>query len=247
MILLLNDDGIASPGLRSLYRALRQHTRQAVLTVAPANERSGMSHAITIDRSLTAAARHEPGFFGFAVDGTPTDCAKLALDRLCNEPPRLVVSGINDGPNAGRSVFYSGTLGAAMEAAVAGHVGFAVSRRRGWATQDDAAEFAARWAARLLHTPDLAGCVVNLNLPATAASTWLAPRVAKHGLGGFHERYRPVREGGRTVWALHGAWVDTGSDDDVGLLSAGHPVFSLFRPDFNALDASSLFKLVESR
>lgn len=244
MILLVNDDGIASPGLRALYRALRLHVRLPLVVAAPATERSGMSQAITIDRALSVAPRVEPGFFGFAIDGTPADCAKLALDRICHEPPRLVVSGINDGPNAGRSVMYSGTLGAAMEAAVAGVPAFAISRMKGWSSQDDAAEFAARWAARLLHTPGLAGTAVNLNLPAGPAAGWREPRLARHGLSGFVERYRPVRDGQRTAWRLAGAWEPAAADDDAGLLEAGHPVFTLMRPDLNAADAGPLARLV---
>ncbi len=247
MILLVNDDGIASPGLRALYRALRSQTRQAVLCVAPAVERSGMSHAITIDRGLSVVARHEDGFFGFAVDGTPADCTKLALDRICTEAPRLVVSGINDGPNAGRSVFYSGTLGAAVEAAVEGRTGFSISRLRGWTSQDDAAEFAARWAARLLHAPGLSGSVVNLNLPAGPARTWREPKLARHGLAGFREGYRPQREGGRTTWRLAGTWEVSGQDDDVAALNGGHPVFTLLRPDLNAAEPLPLARLVEGR
>jgi 5'-nucleotidase len=238
MILLVNDDGIASPGYRALYRALRRHTGEAVLAVAPAGERSGMGHAITLDRGLVVAARHEDGFFGFAIDGTPTDCTKLALDRICPERPRLVVSGINDGPNAGRSVHYSGTLGAAMEAAVDGLPAFAISRMRGWAEADDGADFAGRWAARLLGAPGLAGLVVNLNLPATPAAQWRPPRVAPHGRAGFRETYRPVREGGeRHAWRLHGAWHAGDGDEDTRWLEAGHPVLSLLRPDLNAPDA----------
>lgn len=247
MILLVNDDGIASPGLRALYRALRATTRQPVLVVAPASERSGMSHAITIDRGLAAAPRMEEGFFGFAVDGTPTDCTKLALDRICGEPPRLVVSGINDGPNAGRSLFYSGTLGAAMEAAVEGLPAMAVSRAKGWTGQDDAAEFAARWASRILHAPNLAGCVVNLNLPAAPSRQWREPRMAHHALGGFRERYRPVREGGRTSWRLHGTFEAAGGHDDASLLAGGHPVFTLLRPDLNHREPAPLRRLVEGR
>lgn len=247
MILLVNDDGIASPGLRALYRALRAATRQAVLAVAPAAERSGMSHAITIDRGLAAAPRLEDGFFGFAVDGTPADCAKLALDRICGEPPRLVVSGINDGPNAGRSILYSGTVGAALEAAVEGRPAMAVSRMKGWTSQEDAAEFAARWASRILHSPNLAGCLVNLNLPAAPARQWREPRMAHHALGGFKERYRPVREGGRTAWRLHGSFEPVGGDDDASLLAAGHPVFTLLRPDLNHPDPAALRRLVEGR
>jgi 5'-nucleotidase len=243
MILLVNDDGIHAPGYRALYRALRAVTGEAVLAVAPSSERSGASHAITIGRSLAVTPLAEDGFFGFAIDGTPADCAKFALDRLCVEPPRLVVSGINDGPNVGRSIFYSGTVGAAMEAAVAGLSAFAVSRVCGWADPDDGAAAAAAWARRLLGRPGLAGKVVNLNLPAGPATGWGAAVLAPHRLAGFHEWYRPDREGG---WRLEGDWrADPASGDDAGQLTANRPVLSLLEPEVNA-DPAALVAAMEA-
>ena len=248
MILLVNDDGIDAPGLRSLYRALRRETGLPVLAVAPPHERSGMSHAISVDRPLTATCRSAAGFFGFAVDGTPADCTKLALDRLCTTPPLLVISGINRGPNVGRSVFYSGTLGAAMEAAVLGLPALAVSRQFEAQTVDDGADFAARWAKHILERKEFSGKLVNLNLPAAAAATWHEPLVRSHGLSGFRESYRQVRDAdalpGETRWRLHGTWVADDSDDDAAALTRGHPVLSLFAPDFNVADRS-LRRLVE--
>lgn len=244
MILLVNDDGVDAPGLRALYRALRTVTGQAVLAVAPHQERSGQGHAITLDRGLTVTPRHEPGFFGFAIDGTPTDCVKLALTTLCAEPPELVVSGINDGPNVGRSIFYSGTLGAAMEAAVEGFSALAVSRERsssGSTTSSssfiDAAAFAAEWAQKLRGRVDLRGQVVNLNLPARPRAEWAAARVLRHGRAGFNERYRPVRDAkDRVGWRLHGEWHAPDSADtcDAAALTAGHPVLTLLAPNLNA-------------
>lgn len=234
MILLVNDDGIDAPGFRALYHALRRITGRAVLAVAPTAQRSGASHAITIDRPLAAEFRHEDGFAGFAVDGTPADCAKLALDAICPRPPRLVVSGINDGPNAGRSILYSGTVGAAMEAAVAGLPALAVSRMLGWASPADGADFAASLARRMLDGGGLPGRVVNLNLPAEPAARWKPLRIAHHALGGFRERYRPVPgRDGIPAWRLEGDWHagDTGSD--TAWLTAGHPVASLLRPLLN--------------
>ncbi len=240
MILLVNDDGIDAPGLRALYHALRQVTGLPVLVVAPATERSGQSHAITLDRALTTTFRSEEGFCGFAVDGTPTDCTKLALDRICPQPPRLVVSGINSGPNAGRSILYSGTLGAALEAAVAGHAALAVSRQHGVVDHADGAAFAAAWAVRLLERSEaLAGRVVNLNLPAAPATAWRPTCTAPHGLAGFHETYRRTRrsEGVRAGWRLDGVWtVPPGDTSDAAKLDAGHPVLTLLRPDLNAPD-----------
>ena len=237
MILLINDDGISAPGLRALYRAIRRQCNRPVLAVAPATERSGLSHAITLDRHLSISSRLDGGFFGFAVDGTPTDCTKIALNVLCHEPPELVVSGINDGPNVGRSLFYSGTVGAAMEAAVMGFPAVAVSRNKGGEGFDDAAEFAAGWIKRLLGKPDLHGHVLNINLPAGPASTWGEPRLAQHGHSGFKETYQPVRDAKeRIAWRLHGEWVATTPSDrcDASLLNAGHPVLTMLAPSLNA-------------
>jgi 5'-nucleotidase len=238
MILLVNDDGIDAPGLRTLYAALRAATGHAVLACAPSAERSGQSQAITLHRDLAVSDRLDDGFFGFAIDGTPADCVKLALDQLAPEPPALVVSGINDGPNAGRSIFYSGTLGAAQEAAIAGHAVLAISRVRGPGGFADAADLAARIAVRLLAGAGQPGRVVNLNVPATPASAWQPLRLARHGLGGFRESYRPA---GRGSWALQGDWETQASSaedaDDAALLTAGHPVISVLRPDVNDTDA----------
>jgi 5'-nucleotidase len=249
MILLVNDDGIDAPGLRALYAALRKRVGRPVLAVAPLHERSGQAHAITLDRGLAVVARHEPGFFGFTVDGTPTDCLKLALTTLMPEPPELVVSGVNDGPNVGRSIFYSGTLGAAIEAAVEGHAALAVSRVRGEGGFADAAECAAGWAARMLGRGDFRRQVVNLNLPATPMAQWRETRIAAHGHAGFHETYRPQRDAkDRVVWKLHGRWTAKAGADhsDASLLTAGHPVLTLLRPDLNAPERP-LRRLVDMR
>ena len=248
MILLVNDDGIDAPGFRALYRALRRVTGLPVLAVAPLTERSGMGHAISVDRPLVAASRSEAGFFGFAIEGTPTDCTKLALDRLCSKTPQLVVSGINRGPNVGRSVFYSGTVGAAMEAAVLGLPAMAVSRQVEATTVDDGAEFAAGWAKRLLGRKEFAGKLVNLNLPAGPASGWGAVQVRNHGRSGFRETYRQVRDADQpadiTRWRLHGDWVAGEGDDDAAVLTGGQPVLTLLAPDFNTPDRA-LRRLVE--
>jgi 5'-nucleotidase len=234
MILLVNDDGIDAPGLRALYHALRATTGLPVLAVAPTQERSGQSHAITIDRALHTAVRHEPGFFGFSLDGTPADCTKMALDRLCATPPALVVSGINRGPNVGRSLFYSGTVAAAMEAAVLGHRALAVSRQLGHADDEDGARLAAGVAHRMLSREDLRGVVVNLNVPSSPAAAWQPLVTAPHGLAGFQESYRPVHEGGRPAWRLEGRWQALHEHGtDATFLTQGHPVLTLLRPDLN--------------
>ena len=110
MILVSNDDGIQSEGILALEEKLQRLGE--VYTVAPDRVQSSMSHAITLHRPLRAK---EIGPRRFAVDGTPTDCVKLALTGLLPSKPALVVSGINIGPNLGDDIIYSGTVSAAVE------------------------------------------------------------------------------------------------------------------------------------
>jgi len=238
VILLVNDDGFDAPGLRALYHALRRRLGMPVLVVAAATERSGQSQAITLDRPISCNFRHSDGFCGFALDGTPTDCTKLALDQLCPRPPTLVISGINAGPNVGRSILYSGTLGAALEAAVLGCAALAVSRQHGNTTHDDGADFAAAWAELLLpKVGSLGGRVVNLNLPGAPAAAWRPTVTARHGLAGFQETYRrtKARDGQRAGWKIDGTWTIPPDDtSDAALLDQGHPVVTLLQPDLNA-------------
>ena len=118
-VLLSNDDGVFAPGLRALADAfLADGWRVSVC--APESERSAASHSITIRHPIVAAARAWEGVVEgaplavWACSGTPADCVKVAILKLCNARPDLVVSGVNNGWNLGTDVHYSGTVGAAM-------------------------------------------------------------------------------------------------------------------------------------
>lgn len=125
-ILLTNDDGIHAPGLRCAARALIERGH-AVTVVAPMTEQSAVGHAVTLRSPLRAKRIAENGFTGFAVEGTPVDCVKLALAHLLPAAPDCVVSGINNGANVGVDILYSGTVSAATEGALTGIPSFAVS------------------------------------------------------------------------------------------------------------------------
>ena len=126
-ILLSNDDGIHARGLRMLVESVG--SLGEVVVVAPDRERSATGHSITVHRPLRAKKIGIPGFAvqSWAVDGTPADCVKLAIEDLLVDPPDLVISGINLGPNLGTDVLYSGTVSAAMEGAINGFPAVAVS------------------------------------------------------------------------------------------------------------------------
>ena len=117
LIFITNDDGYASKGFAAIIEVARRHGR--VVAIAPEHTQSGMSHAITMFSPLyLRPVREEEGLQVYACSGTPVDCVKMAFDHLfADEKVDLVISGINHGSNAAVNVLYSGTMGAAIEAA----------------------------------------------------------------------------------------------------------------------------------
>src|SRR6186713_1508482 len=126
-ILLTNDDGIYAPGLRALRKELLKLGE--VTVVAPAAEQSAVGHSITLLTPLLVqeVLDEENQPLGWAVEGKPADCVKLALVELLPQPPDLIVSGLNAGSNAGINVLYSGTVAAAVEGAFFRRTAIAVS------------------------------------------------------------------------------------------------------------------------
>ena len=126
MILVTNDDGIYTDGIYWLWEAVKDFGN--VLVVAPDTEKSAVGHAITITNPLrTKHVNRRGGFSGYAVNGTPADCVKIAVRSILKSPPDLVVSGINYGANVGTNVIYSGTVSAATEGTFLGIPSVAVS------------------------------------------------------------------------------------------------------------------------
>src|SRR5438034_3383136 len=126
-ILLTNDDGVYAPGLRALRAELKKLGR--VTVVAPASEQSAVGHSITLLTPLLVQEIVDDANLpmGWAVEGRPADCVRLALLELLPEPPDLIVSGLNAGSNAGINVLYSGTVAAAVEGAFYRHPSIACS------------------------------------------------------------------------------------------------------------------------
>lgn len=122
IILITNDDGIDAEGMKALCRSLEEIG--TIFIVAPEQEQSASSHAITLDKPLRIK-EYNPNKFG--VSGTPTDCVLLAVHAILERNPDLIVSGINHGPNMGEDVTYSGTVAAAIEGSILGIPSMAVS------------------------------------------------------------------------------------------------------------------------
>ena len=206
-ILVTNDDGVEVPSLPPLVRAVEALGR--VRVVAPDGERSWVGKAITRFEKVRVEVVERGGIEMHAVSGYPADCVQLGLHALFDEPPRLVVSGINAGYNHGSAYIQSsGTVGAALEAAIGGVDALAFStqsRTRGWSEWRPWSlrpESASMWerlagVAAALAAPVLAaapqGVVLNVNLPddADAATPRRLTRVAEVGYDRLFSRVAP--------------------------------------------------------
>lgn len=170
-ILVMNDDGIFSEGIKALARAMRELGE--VTVAAPSLQRSASSHSLTIANSIVVQkVKFDGDFFGYSISGTPADCGKIGLFSIMKDSkPDLVVSGINLGNNAGSNAIYSGTLSAAAEGAMFGLPSLAMSLDT-FVNPDYSlcAKYAKKMAKQLLEHPLPKGTLLNVNVPAIPES-----------------------------------------------------------------------------
>lgn len=240
LILVTNDDGIEAPGLAALALALAPLGRVVVL--APSQERSAQSHALTMHEPLRVQG------FGpdrYSCTGQPADCVYLGVHHICPERPRLVVSGVNRGSNLGDDVHYSGTVGAAEEAALMGIPSLAVSLHTEAARApehhyDTAAQLARRVAVQLLANPLPPRVFLNLNVPDRPLAEVPGIRVARLG----RREYRPLvaqsqDPRGRDYYWVGGAPMgfDTADGTDGALFALGFATLTPLHPDHTHRDS----------
>jgi len=181
-ILITNDDGVHAEGLMVLKAALDKIGH--VFVVAPDRPRSACGHSITLHKPLRAEkVTLRDGSVAFSSNGTPSDCISLALLGMLDEPVDLVVSGINHGPNLGWDLTYSGTVSAAMEAAITGVASFAISVTTNSSHIDYgvAAGLAADVARILEHNKLPESTLLNVNVPDLPASDIKGIQITRQG------------------------------------------------------------------
>ena len=181
LVLLTNDDGGRAPGLQSLKQEMETIAR--VVTVAPDEERSAASHALTIHDPIRVMEVSENDYM---LTGTPADCVIFALRKLMPQSPDLVISGINSGPNLGDDILYSGTVAAAREAALYGIPAVAVSLvAKGQDLDYGPAACFVRDLVKAFY-PDRTprGTALNVNIPV-----------------GKPDAYRFTRQGSKRAWS----------------------------------------------
>ncbi len=214
-VLLTNDDGIEAAGLQALRRALLGIDGIELVVIAPDGNRSAMARSITTRRPLwVQEVEFADGTVGYATDGTPVDCVRLArLGLVEGFEADLVVAGINHGSNLGDDITYSGTVAAALEAIVLGLPGIAISQQSGAMELDFqsvagfefevAATFAARLVAELEDLPLPSGTLLNINVPGSDPD---GVEVARLGKRVYRDELALVDEGsgGRRLYRIYG-------------------------------------------
>jgi 5'-nucleotidase len=220
-ILVSNDDGIKAPGIQALAHALAEE--HEVWVVAPDRERSAMGHALTLHRPMRAEPFELGGKLAgaFAVTGTPSDCVKLAIGALLPEPPDLICSGINRGPNLGTDVLYSGTVSAALEGVINGFPAVAFSLNsfsdKGY---ERAAEFARSLVSQLAARTLPPKFLLNVNCPALQGEAYAGVRITKLGVRKYHDLFEHRTDPrGRTHYWLAGEAGEEGEDEDSDVIA----------------------------
>ena len=222
VILVTNDDGITAPGIRNLVEAVKDLGK--IVVVAPDKPQSGMGHAITIGQPLRLLPVNTfEGIEAYQCSGTPVDCVKLAVDKILHRKPDLCLSGINHGANHSINVIYSGTMSAAVEAAIESipSAGFSLL------DYSIEADFtAARKYARIIVEEMLAKAtdkhlILNVNFPAVALELIKGMRICRQAYAKYEEDFIERNDPhGRKYYWLTGEFVnfDKGKDTDVWAL-----------------------------
>jgi 5'-nucleotidase len=222
VILITNDDGIMAPGILNLVEAIKDLGK--VVVVAPDKPQSGMGHAITIGHPLRL--QQAPGFEGveaWQCSGTPVDCVKLAVDKVLRRKPDICLSGINHGANHSINVIYSGTMSAAVEAAIESipSAGFSLLDHSVDADFTGARIYARKVVELMLKTRLDKHTVLNVNIPAVDAELIKGIRICKQAYAKYEEDFVKRKDpNGKEYFWLTGEFVnfDKGRDSDVWAL-----------------------------
>ncbi len=226
VILITNDDGINAPGIFNLITAVKDLGK--IVVVAPDKPQSGMGHAITIGHPL----RLHPitimeGVEAWQCSGTPVDCVKLAVDKILHRKPDLCLSGINHGSNHSINVIYSGTMSAAVEAAIESipSVGFSLMDYSIEADFTAARKYVRIVVENMLKTKLDKHTVLNVNIPALPENLIKGIRICRQAYAKYEEDFIERNDPtDRKYYWLTGKFLnmDKGKDTDVWALENGY-------------------------
>ena len=222
VILITNDDGVTAPGILNLVEAVKDLGK--IVVVAPDKPQSGMGHAITIGQPLRLHKIHAiDNVETWACTGTPVDCVKLAVDKVLHRKPDICLSGINHGANHSINVIYSGTMSAAVEAAIESipSVGFSLLDYSIDADFAGARKYARIVVEKMLKTKLDKHTVLNVNIPSVPLELLKGMKICRQAYAKYVEDFIERQDPhGRHYYWLTGEFVnfDKGKDTDVWAL-----------------------------
>ncbi|MEZ4805030.1 MAG: 5'/3'-nucleotidase SurE, partial [Bacteroidia bacterium] len=242
LILISNDDGITAPGLRVLVEEMLQIGE--VVVVAPDKPQSAMGHAITVLQPLRLQKNDLfDGVEAYECSGTPADCVKLALDKVCKRRPDIMVSGINHGPNYSINVIYSGTMSAAVEAAVDGvqAIGFSLCDYNLEANFEYCRTYVKHIAETILKNPLPYGTLLNVNIPKSESIKGL--KICRQASAKYAENFDERNDpSGRPYYWMTGKFINLDEEDnDTDLWAVNNNFVSVVPTKFD-LTANSVIQ-----
>ncbi len=236
VILITNDDGITSPGIRALIDAVKD--LGTVIVVAPDSPQSGMGHAITIGDPLRLNKMDVfDGIESWQCSGTPADCVKLARDKILHRKPDLCLSGINHGANHSINVIYSGTMSAAMEAAIEGvpSIGFSSLDYKFNADFTVAKQVVHELTQRMLAQKMPDHILLNVNIPITTVADFKGMKICRQAYARWAEEFdHRIDPRGKDYYWMTGKFInmDTEPGTDVEALKNGYASVVPIKIDF---------------
>lgn len=223
VILITNDDGITAPGIRNLVEAVKDLGK--IYVVAPNKPQSGMGHAITIGEPLRLQKQHLfEGVEAYSCSGTPVDCVKIAVDKILHRKPDLCLSGINHGANHSINVIYSGTMSAAVEAAIESipSAGFSLLDFSVEADFSGARKYVRIIVEKMLASKLDKHTVLNVNIPSVPPELLKGIKICKQAYAKYEENYVERKDPhGKHYYWLTGEFInfDKSKDTDVWALA----------------------------
>lgn len=240
VILVTNDDGVHSPGIIALYRAMK--TLGEAYIVAPDRERSAAGHSLTLHRPLKAEEIRE---HVYSINGTPTDCVTLGINKVLPARPSLVVSGINKGGNLGDDITYSGTVSAAVEGTICGipSLAFSLISDKHYHF-DTASAFALKLARFVLENSLPYDTLLNINIPNMPKEGIRGVKITRQGKriydNSIQETYDP--RGQKHYWIGGGQpYWERGEDTDIEAVQADYISVTPVHLDLTNYDALAFF------
>ncbi len=248
IILVTNDDGITSPGIKNLIEAAK--TLGKVVVVAPDKAQSGMGHAITIGNPLRM---DKVDMFGdveaWQTSGTPVDCVKLAVDKILHRKPDLCISGINHGANHSINVIYSGTMSAAMEASIESipSIGFSLLDYRFDADFTAATFYANKIIKTVLANKLDKHLLLNVNIPSVPKKKIKGIKVCKQAYAKYKEEFdERLDPHGKKYYWLTGEFINFDKAEDTDVWALQNNYVSVVPVQFD-LTNYTLKKLLEKK